>query len=396
MSKLTVRDTEVQGKRALVRVDFNVPLQNGVVADDTRIRASIPTLRYLLDAGASVVVCSHLGRPQGQVREELRMAPVGARLQEVLERPVKCASDCVGRPIEKQARKLGRGELLLLENLRFRPEEEANDREFAWSLAQLGDFFVNDAFGASHRAHASTEGVAHFLGSVAGLLLEDEVERLGAVFRTDAGTRAVISGGAKISDKLALLRHLVERIDVLCIGGAMAHTFLLARGVGIGASLAEPELVEEAGAVLAEAERRGCVVELPIDGVIAQAPEGPPQARPVVFGEEEVPAGWRILDIGPATIERFADALRSATVVVWNGPLGLFETPAFAGGTMAIARLIAELPAESIVCGGESVQAVRQAGVAEQISHISTGGGAALEFLEGRSLPGLAVLPDRA
>ena len=395
MAKRTVRDLQLREKRVLVRVDFNVPLKDGAVADDTRIRAVLPTLQYLIDEGAAVVVCSHLGRPKGEVREELRLTPVAARLSELLGRGVAMAEDSVGAVVEERARKLKPSELLLLENLRFHAAEEANDRAFAQQLARLADCFVNDAFGAAHRAHASTEGVAHLLDSAAGLLMAEELERLGSLFDADAGRRAVLSGGAKISDKLALLRHLIERVDILCVGGAMAHTFLLARGLPVGDSLVEPDLVGEARAILEAAARRGCVLELPVDGVIAESPEVAPRARPLTFAEEQVQAGWQILDIGPATVERFSAALRPADVIVWNGPLGLFERPAFAGGTMALARVLADLPATTIVCGGETAQAVHLAGVADQISHISTGGGAALELLEGRTLPGVAVLPER-
>ena len=396
MAKLTVRDVQVEGKRVLVRVDFNVPLKDGAVADDARIRAALPTLQYLIDHGATVIACSHLGRPKGEVREELRLTPVAVRLSELLGREVEMAGDSVGGAVEKRAGKLEPGEVLLLENLRFHAEEEANDRQFAWQLAQLADFFVNDAFGAAHRAHASTEGVAHFLQSVAGLLMANELERLGSVFDERAGTRAVLSGGAKISDKLALLRHLIERVDILCVGGAMAHTFLLARGIPVGDSLAEPDLVREARAILEAAEQRGCVLELPVDGVVAESLESAPRARPVTFAEEQLSEGWRILDIGPATVERFSSALRPADVIVWNGPMGLFERPAFAGGTTAVARVLADLSSNTIVCGGETAQAAQASGVADRMSHISTGGGAALELLEGRTLPGVAVLPDRA
>ena len=269
----------------------------------------------------------------------------------------------------------GRGDLLLLENLRFHPEEEANAPDFARQLAAFADCFVNDAFGAAHRAHASTEGVARYLDSAAGLLMAEELERLGSVFSAEVGTRAALIGGAKISDKLVLLRRLIERVDILCIGGAMAHTFLLARGLALGASLVEPDLVGEARTVLEAAASRGCVLELPIDGVIGQGPDLTPRARPLTFAEEEVESGWQVLDIGPATVERFSEALRPADVIVWNGPLGLFEQPAFAGGTRALARTLAGLSATTVICGGETAQAVHEAGVAERIDHISTGGG---------------------
>ena len=395
MVKRTVRDLPLRGKRVLLRADFNVPLQGGAVADDTRIRAALPTIRYLLGEGAAVVVCAHLGRPRGYVRDELRLAPVAARLSELLSLTVTVAEDSVGASVEKRVRQLRPGDLLLLENLRFHPEEEANAPDFARQLAAFADCFVNDAFGAAHRAHASTEGVARYLDSAAGLLMAEELERLGSVFSAEVGTRAALIGGAKISDKLVLLRRLIERVDILCIGGAMAHTFLLARGLALGASLVEPDLVGEARTVLEAAASRGCILELPIDGVIGQGPDLTPRARPLIFAEEEVESGWQVLDIGPATVERFSEALRPADVIVWNGPLGLFEQPAFAGGTRALARTLAGLSATTVICGGETAQAVHEVGVAERIDHISTGGGAALELLEGRTLPGVAVLPDR-
>ena len=395
MAKRSIRDMEVHGKRALVRVDFNVPLRNGAVAEDTRIRAALPTMQYLLDRGAAVIACSHLGRPEGRVRDDLRLAPVAHRLEELLGRPVQMAGECVGPEVEGAAKALPPGAVLLLENLRFHAEEEANDPTFARQLARLADFYVNDAFGAAHRAHASTEGVAHLLPSGTGLLMERELDRLADVFRPEAGRRAVISGGAKVSDKLRLLQHLAPQVNVLCIGGAMAHTFLLAQGAPMGASLAEPDLIEDARVILKAAKQNGCEVLLPVDGVVAASLEAPPRARPVLFAEEGVPEGWMVLDIGPRTVEQFGEALRTADVVVWNGPLGRFENPAYAGGSTAIAHLLAELLAETIICGGETVQVVQEAGVAERMTHISTGGGAALELLEGRTLPGVAALPDQ-
>ena len=361
MAKRSIRDMEVHGKRALVRVDFNVPLRNGAVAEDTRIRAALPTMQYLLDRGAAVIACSHLGRPEGRVRDDLRLAPVAHRLEELLGRPVQMAGECVGPEVEGAAKALPPGAVLLLENLRFHAEEEANDPTFARQLARLADFYVNDAFGAAHRAHASTEGVAHLLPSGTGLLMERELDRLADVFRPEAGRRAVISGGAKVSDKLRLLQHLAPQVNVLCIGGAMAHTFLLAQGAPMGASLAEPDLIEDARVILKAAKQNGCEVLLPVDGVVAASLEAPPRARPVLFAEEGVPEGWMVLDIGPRTVEQFGEALRTADVVVWNGPLGRFENPAYAGGSTAIAHLLAELLAETIICGGETVQVVQEA-----------------------------------
>ena len=398
MKKKTVRDLDVRGRRVLVRADLNVPLRAGAVADDSRIRATLPTLQFLLENEATVVACSHLGRPQGRVRAELRLRPVAERLQELLRRPVRMASDSVGPDVKAAVKALEPGEVLLLENLRFHSGEEGNERRFARLLAQPVELYVNDAFGAAHRAHASTEAIAHLLPAAAGLLMEREIENLANVFpangRRRGQTVTVVSGGAKVSDKLGLLRALVQKANSLCIGSAMANTFLLAQGMAVGASLAEPSLVDEARALLSAAERAGCEVLLPVDGVIARGPEQPPRARPLVFAEESVPEGWQIFDVGPRTIERFRGALESADVVVWNGPLGLFEREAFAGGTRWLARALAGLEGKTIVCGGETLQAVAEAGVADRLTHVSTGGGAALELLEGRELPGLAVLPD--
>ena len=391
----SVRELDVRGKRVLLRVDFNVPLRDGAIADDSRIRAAIPTIEYLREQGAAVIACSHLGRPRGRREEALRLRPVAARLGELIGTAVETAPDCVGPMVEAQARALAPGQVLLLENLRFHPGEEANDAGFARGLAAAAEVFVNDAFGAAHRAHASTEGVARLLPAAAGLLLAREVEALSSVLQPEAGVRAMISGGAKISDKIGLLRNLVQQVDILCLGGAMAHTFLLAGGVGVGSSLVERDRVDEARAIAAAAEVAKCRLMLPVDGVIAQSADAPPRARPVTFAEEPVVEGWSIFDIGPQTVEQFGAALREAAVVVWNGPLGLFERPAYSGGTRAVAELVAALPARTVVCGGETAQAVREAGVADRIGHVSTGGGAALELLEGRTLPGLAALPER-
>ena len=314
----------------------------------------------------------------------------------LLSRPVQMAPGCVGPAVEAAAAALGPGQVLLLENLRFHSDEEANDPGFAAQLASLADAYVNDAFGAAHRAHASTEGVAHLLPAAAGLLMQRELDALSSVFDEEAGRRAIVSGGAKVSTKLALLQSVVRHASVVCIGGAMANTFLLAQGTPVGASLAEPDMADQATAIAAEAKRRGCALLLPVDAVIAESPDADPRARPVDLSEETIPDGWSIFDVGPRTIEHFAAALQDMNTVVWNGPVGLFETEAFAGGTRAIAEVIAGLAARTIVAGGETVQAAREAGVADRISHISTGGGAALELLDGRDLPGLAALPDLA
>jgi phosphoglycerate kinase len=398
MNKKTVRDIDVAGKRVLVRVDFNVPLDSatGQVADDTRIRAALPTIQYLRERGAKVILCSHLGRPDGKVVDRLRLRPVAARLSALLNAPVTMAPDCVGPDVEALVARMQPGDLLLLENVRFHPEEEANDPAFARQLAALADVFVNDAFGTAHRAHASTEGVAHYLPAVAGLLMEKELTFLGGALTNPERPFAALIGGAKVSDKIGVLRHLLEKVDLLLIGGGMANTFLLALSKQIGDSLAEPEQVDVAREMLARTRQKGSPrVELPIDAVIADRLTADAVTRTIDLEREPVPPGWRIMDIGPATVSRFVDALSPCRTVVWNGPMGVFELPPFAAGTLALARALADLPATTIVGGGETAQAVEQAGVADRISHVSTGGGAALEFLEGKTLPGVAALLDR-
>ncbi|MGC8873228.1 MAG: phosphoglycerate kinase [Chloroflexia bacterium] len=392
MRKKTVRDVDVRGKRVLVRVDFNVPLKEGRVGDDTRIRAALPTIRYLIDQGAAVILMSHLGRPKG-VEESLRMAPVGARLSELLGQPVQVLSDCVGPEVEAAVRAMSPGQVVLLENLRFHPEEEKNDPEFARKLAALGDLYVNDAFGTAHRAHASTEGVTHYLPAVAGFLMEEELTALGRALEAPERPFVAVLGGAKISDKIGVMRNLLGRVDALLIGGGMANTFLKAQGYAVGDSLVEEEAVPTARELLQTAHQRGVRLLLPVDVVVADAfsADAARKAVPVA----EVPEGWRILDIGPRTIEAFRQALQGARTVVWNGPMGVFEFPPFAEGTRAVARAIVESGAFSVVGGGDSVAAVQEAGLADRIGHISTGGGASLEFLEGRVLPGVQALLDR-
>ncbi len=392
MHKKTIRDVDVQGKRVLVRVDFNVPLKEGRVGDDTRIRAAVPTIRYLLDRGAAVILMSHLGRPKG-VDDALRMAPVGARLAEILGQPVQVLSDCVGPEVEAAVRAMSPGQVVLLENLRFHPEEEKNDPEFARKLASLGDLYVNDAFGTAHRAHASTEGVARYLPAVAGFLMEAELTALGRALEAPEHPFVAVLGGAKISDKIGVIRNLLGRVDALLIGGGMANTFLKAQGYDVGASLVEEDALPTAKELLEEAHRRGVQLLLPVDVVVADAFSADAARKAVPVGE--VPAGWRILDIGPRTVESFRQALQGARTVVWNGPMGVFEFPPFAEGTRAVAQAIVESGAFSIVGGGDSVAAVQEAGLAERIGHISTGGGASLEFLEGRVLPGVQALLDR-
>ncbi len=395
MNKKTIRDVGVAGKRVLVRVDFNVPLDKatGAITDDARIRAAIPTIDYLRDHGARVILCSHLGRPKGGPDDRLRLAGVAARLGEFIGAGVGYTKDCVGEDVRAAVDALRDGEVLLLENLRFHPEEEANDDGFARQLASLADLYVNDAFGAAHRAHASTAGVAAHLPAVAGLLLEKEVDYLNRALAEPAHPFAVIMGGAKISDKIAVIDNLLARCDRLVIGGGMANTFLKAQGIEVGDSLVEDEQLETARRLIAEAGQRGVQLFLPVDAVVTRefSAEAPAEVVPV----DRVPAGGRILDIGPESVRRFGAAVADCQTVVWNGPMGVFEFPRFAEGTKGLAAAVAAAPGTTIVGGGETAAAVEQAGVADRISHVSTGGGAALEFLEGRELPGVAALDDR-
>jgi len=390
MNKKTVKDINVTGKRVLMRVDFNVPLAEGKVADDTRLRAALPTIQYLLDQGAKVILMSHLGRPKGKVVEELRMDPVAERLSELLGRPVRKLDDCVGDEVKAAVAEMRPGDVILLENTRFHPEERKNDPDFAKKLAELADVFVNDAFGAAHRAHASTVGVTQYLPAVAGLLMEKELNFLGKALESPERPFVALLGGAKISDKIGVIQNLLTRVDALLIGGGMANTFLKAQGYEVGQSLVEDESLGVAKELL---ERAGEKLALPVDAVVADRFAADAASKAVSV--DEVPPDWRILDIGPRTVELFKEKLAGARTVVWNGPLGVFEFPKFAAGTEAIARFLADLEATTIIGGGDVVAAVRRAGVADRITHVSTGGGAALEFLEGKELPGVAALLDK-
>jgi phosphoglycerate kinase len=390
MIKKTVRDVDVRGKRVVMRVDFNVPLQKGQITDDTRITAAVPTIRYLLDRGASLVLMSHLGRPKGEVVPELSLKPVAARLGELLGQQVKMAPDCIGPEVEAMAAALRPGEVLLLENTRFHKGEEKNDPAMGEQLARLGDLYVNDAFGAAHRAHASTAGIAEHLPAVAGLLMEKEIEFLGAAIEDPARPYVAIIGGAKISDKIGVIRNLLTKVDALLIGGGMANTFLAAQGYEMGDSLVEPDSIDVAKGLIGEG---GSKLVLPVDGVVADAFSA--DARSKVVPVDGVEPGWRILDIGPRTVEIFRGKLSGAKTVVWNGPMGVFEFAPFAKGTTAVAEMVAESGAISIIGGGDSVAAIQQAGLTDKMSHISTGGGASLEMLEGKVLPGLAILDDK-
>jgi phosphoglycerate kinase len=394
MAKQTIRDIDWSGKRALVRVDFNVPLDGQRITDDTRVRAALPSIQYLLDHGASVVLMSHLGRPKNKVVEGLRLAPVAAHLSGLLGRPVKTAPATTGPEAEAAAGALKPGEVLLLENTRFDAREEANDESMARELARLGDVYVNDAFGAAHRAHASTEGVARLLPAVSGLLMEKELAELGAILENPERPFIAIMGGAKISDKISVITNLLRMVDALLIGGGMANTFLLAMGNNVGDSLAEANASEEVNKILFFAKDRGAEILLPVDVVIADAMDANANRKVVPIGN--VPDGWRILDIGPETVAAFSEMVKSAKTVFWNGPMGYFEAAPFAEGTRAIAKAMGESGARTVIGGGDSVAAVEQMGLADKITHISTGGGASLELLEGRELPGVAALNDKS
>jgi len=394
MAKKTVRDVDLRGKRVLSRVDFNVPLKEGRITDDTRIRESLPTIRYILEQpGTSLVLMSHLGRPKGKPAPELSLKPAAERLAELLGRPVEMAGDCVGAQVEEQAGSLGAGQVLLLENLRFHKEEEANDPDFAARLARLGQVYVNDAFGSAHRAHASTEGVARVIPGVAGLLMEKEIRFLGGVLERPEKPFVAIIGGAKVSTKIAVLESLLERVSSLVIGGGMAYTFLKAKGVEIGKSLLEEEFLDTARELLSKAEKQGVAVLLPVDHKVAG--EFSENARAEYVDGESIPPGKIGMDIGDKTLEIYREAVSKARTVVWNGPLGVFEFQEFARGTLEIAKTVAANGGTTVIGGGDSVAAVKQFGLDEKISHVSTGGGASLEFLEGKQLPGIVALEDK-
>ena len=396
MDKLTIRDFDAAGKRVFVRVDFNVPLADGKVTDDSRIRAALPTITSLLSDGARVVLASHLGRPDGKVQDGLRLRPVAERLSQILGRNVPVTGDALGIGTVDAVKRLRNGELLLLENLRFHAEEEKNDPAFARQLAEYAEIYVNDAFGTAHRAHASTVGVAQLLPPYAGFLMEREIAMLSRLLEDPGHPFAAIVGGAKVSGKLKVLDSLLAKVDVLILGGGMANTFLLAQGKSVGKSLAEHDMVDEARTLLAKAEKRGVQVVLPVDVIVAK--EVTRRTEYKTLPAVKIPASWHIVDVGRATLDLMEESLAEAKTVFWNGPLGVFEIPSFAHGTRAIARFLAaraDAGATIVVGGGDSVAAIQQQGLAERFTHISTGGGASLEFLEGRELPGVAVLQDR-
>jgi len=390
MNKKTVKDIDLKGKRVIMRVDFNVPMDKGVVTDDKRIKASLPTIKYVLEQGASLILMSHLGRPKGGPDPEFSLKPASEVLAGLLGKPVQMAPDCVGPEVEKMAKALKLGDILMLENTRFHPEEEKNDLELAKKMASLADVYVNDAFGSAHRAHSSTEGIARFLPAVSGFLMEQELEYLGRAISNPERPYVAILGGAKISDKILVVETLLSKCDKLIIGGGMANTFLVAKGFNMQDSLVEAASVETARSIMAKS---GGKLILPVDAVIADKFEAEANSR--VVDVDKIPAGWRMMDIGPKSVDLFRSALKGAKLIVWNGPMGVFEMPKFAEGTFAIAKLLAESGATTVIGGGDSASAVKKAGVAKQMTHVSTGGGASLEFLEGKELPGVAALNDK-
>jgi phosphoglycerate kinase len=396
MNKLSIRDLDLSGKRVFIRVDFNVPLEKGVVSDDTRIRETLPTLRLAMERGARLVLASHLGRPKGKVDPKYSLQPAAARLRELLGKPVEFASDCVGADAESKSKALKNAEVLLLENVRFHPEEEKNDPEFAKKLAALCDhLFVCDAFGSAHRAHASVVGITKYVQkAAAGLLMEKELAYLGKAISNPERPFIAVLGGAKVSDKIEVVQNLMKLADAMLIGGAMAYTFLKSQGKPVGKSLVEDDKLDLAKGLLRQASSRNFKLLLPVDHVIAESPES---SATKTVDIAATPDGWMGLDVGPKTIELFGSEISKGRTIVWNGPLGMFEKPAFANGTLGIARAVAAVTksgATSIIGGGDSVSAVEHAGVADQISHISTGGGASLEFLAGEKLPGVEALSE--
>jgi len=396
MDKVTIRDVDVAAKRVFVRVDFNVPIADGKVVNDGRIRAALPTIVFLLRQGARVILASHLGRPKGKVTDSLRLRPVAERLSQLLGQEVRVTGDALGTGTQDALRRLKKGDVLLLENLRFHKEEETNDPEFAKQLASYADIYVNDAFGTAHRAHASTVGIAEFLPAYAGLLMEREIEVLSRLLEDPVRPFAAVIGGAKVSDKIMVLENLLQRLDTLVLGGGMANTFLVAKGHTVGKSLLEADMVEDARRLLDMAERKGVRFVLPVDVMVAK--EVTRGAEHKIVPVEKIPNSWSIVDVGPRSIGLFEEALDEARTILWNGPLGVFEIPTFGDGTRRMARYLAtraEAGATVVLGGGDSAAAVDQQGLAGKMTHVSTGGGATLEFLEGRELPGIAILRDR-
>ncbi|MBR3094321.1 MAG: phosphoglycerate kinase [Clostridia bacterium] len=393
LNKKTVKDIDVKGKKVLVRCDFNVKMENGVITSDKRIVASLPTIQYLLDNGAKLILCSHLGRPKGEFNPEFSLAPVAARLSELLGRPVKMAEDVVGESAQSLAADLKEGEVLLLENVRFHAEETKNDPAFAKKLASLADVFVNDAFGSAHRAHASTTGVADYLPAVCGFLIQKELEYIGGALENPKRPLVAILGGAKVSDKIGVITNLMEKVDTLIVGGGMAYTFFAALGHTVGTSLLEADKIDLAKEMMEKAKAKGVNFLIPIDNVVGR--EYKADTEYMIVDSDDIPDGWMGLDIGPKSTALFAEAVKDAGTVIWNGPMGVSEWEHFANGTIGVATAIAESNAISIIGGGDSAAAIQKLGFADKMSHISTGGGASLEFLEGKDLPGIACIDEK-
>lgn len=393
LNKKTVEDINVSGKKVLVRCDFNVPLKNGEITSDKRIVASLPTIKYLIDHNAKVILCSHLGRPKGEFKPEFSLAPVAKRLSELLGKEVKMAKDVVGESAQALAAELKDGDVMLLENVRFHAEETKNDPEFSKALASLAEIYVNDAFGSAHRAHSSTTGVADYLPAVCGYLIQKEIEFMGGALENPKRPLVAILGGAKVSDKIGVINNLLDKVDTLIVGGGMAYTFFVAKGYHVGTSLVEEDKVELAKDMMNKAAEKGVKFLLPIDNVVGKEFDADTEYQTI--NSDEFPEGWMGLDIGPKTRELFADAVKGSGTVIWNGPMGVSEWDHFANGTIAVATAVAESGAISIIGGGDSAAAVQKLGFADKMSHISTGGGASLEFLEGKELPGIAALNDK-
>jgi len=394
MEKKSIKDIDVKGKRVFCRVDFNVPMNEGKVTDETRIKAALPTIQYLSEQGAIVILASHLGRPKGEVKEELRLTPVAARLSELLNKKVAKADEAFGENVKQQISELQDGDIILLENVRFYPGEEKNDPELAKSFAELADVYVNDAFGAAHRAHASTEGIAQFLPSAAGFLMDKELEVLGKTLSNPERPFTAIIGGAKVKDKIGVIDHLLDKVDNLIIGGGLAYTFIKSQGHEVGKSLLEEDKIDLARSFIEKAKEKGVNFYMPVDVVVAD--DFSVNANTKVVSIEEIPADWEALDIGPKTRELYTKVIQESKLVIWNGPMGVFELEPFANGTKAVAQALADAKdTYSVIGGGDSAAAVEQFGLADQMSHISTGGGASLEFMEGKVLPGVAALDDK-
>ncbi len=392
-NKKSITDIDVKGKKVLARCDFNVPMQDGVITDVKRITGAMPTIKYLSEHGAKVILCSHMGRPKGEFNMKYSLAPVAEKISEYLGKPVIMAKDVIGEDAKAKAAALKDGDVMLIENVRFHKEEEKNDPEFAKELASMAEIFVNDAFGTAHRAHASTEGVSHYLPSVCGFLIQKELDVMGGALEHPEHPFVAILGGAKVSDKIGVINNLIEKVDTLIIGGGMAYTFLKAKGFAIGSSLCEPDKLDLALQLLAKAKDKGVELLLPVDNRLGDKYD--PECNFMLVNSDEIPDGWMGLDIGPATEVLFADAIKGAKTVVWNGPMGVSEWDKFASGTRAVAQAVADSGAVSIIGGGDSAAAIEKLGFADKVTHISTGGGASLEFLEGLVLPGIACLEDK-